>query len=130
MKKRRFTGYLIALLLCCGLGWAYYYHHIPQEHSLKESGFNRALTPLIYTRHARCRMSCRHISESEIKEILQKGKINYSKSELQAKPDPRYALEGITHDNQHVRVIFAPSKKGMVVITCIDMNEEWKCNCN
>ena len=111
-------------------GWAYYYHQIPQEHSPRESDFNRALTPLIYTRHARCRMSCRHISESEIKEILQKGKINYSKSELQAKPDPRYALEGITHDNQHVRVIFAPSKKGMVVITCIDMNEEWKCNCN
>lgn len=128
--KGRFTGYLIILLICCGLYWVYYSSEAPQELPGKESGFNRALTPLIYTRHARCRMSCRHISDREIKEILQKGKINYSKSDLQAKPDPKYALEGVTHDNQHVRIIFAPSKKGMVVITCIDMNEEWKCNCN
>lgn len=130
MKKRRFTGYLIILLVCCGLGWVYYSSDPPQELPGKESGFNRSLTPLIYTRHARCRMSCRHISDSEIKAILQTGRINYGKSDLQAKPDPKYALEGVTHDNQHVRIIFAPSKKGMVVITCIDMNEEWKCNCN
>jgi hypothetical protein len=130
MKKNRFTGYLTLLLICCGLGWAYYYNNIPREQHLKESGFNRALTPLIYTRHARCRMNCRQISDDEIKEILQKGSINYGKSDLQAKPDPKYALEGVTHDNQHVRIIFAPSKKGMVVITCIDINKEWQCNCN
>ncbi len=130
MKKKRFTGYLIILLISCGLYLAYYSSDPLREQPGKESSFNRTLTPLIYTQHARCRMNCRHISDSEVKEILQKGKINYSKSDLQAKPDPKYALEGVTHDNQHVRIIFAPSKKGMAVITCIDMNEEWKCNCN
>ncbi|HRO45229.1 DUF4258 domain-containing protein [Agriterribacter sp.] len=131
MKKGRFARYLIALLVCCGLFWLYYSNNITQQQPVeKNGGFNRALTPLIYTRHARCRMDCRHIDEGEIAGILQKGKINYSKSDLHAKPDPKYALEGITRDNQQVRVIFAPSKRGMVVITCIDMNEEWQCNCN
>ncbi|MBX3254993.1 MAG: DUF4258 domain-containing protein [Chitinophagaceae bacterium] len=91
--------------------------------------FNRRLKPVIYTKHARCRMDCRRIDEAEVTDILYNGVINYSKSNLHGKPDPTYALEGITRDKQRVRIIFAPSKKGMVVITCIDMDEEWTCDC-
>ncbi|MBX2925863.1 MAG: DUF4258 domain-containing protein [Chitinophagaceae bacterium] len=94
-----------------------------------EASFNRKLEPIIYTKHARCRMDCRKIDEAEVKDILYNGTINYSKSDLQGNPDPKYALEGVTRDKQAVRIIFAPSKKGMVVITCIDMGEEWTCNC-
>jgi hypothetical protein len=130
MKKASVARYLILLLVCCGLLWLYYSNSTLQQVTGTDNNFNRDLTPLIYTRHARCRMGCRHIDDSEIKEILQKGKINYSKSDLHSKPDPKYALEGLTHDDQQVRIIFAPSKRGMVVITCIDMNEEWECNCN
>ena len=130
MKKASVARYLILLLVCCGLLWLYYNNSTLQQVTATDNNFNRDLTPLIYTRHARCRMGCRHIDDSEIKEILQKGKINYSKSDLHSKPDPKYALEGITHDDQQVRIVFAPSKRGMVVITCIDMNEEWECNCN
>jgi hypothetical protein len=84
---------------------------------------------LIYTKHARCRMDCRHIDESEVTEILEKGRINYRKSEPAGRPDPKYALEGTTHDGQQVRIIFAPAKRGMVVITVIDLGSEWSCNC-
>jgi hypothetical protein len=84
---------------------------------------------LIFTRHARCRMECRKVTEGEVKAILEKGSVNYQKSELQAKPDPKYAVEGYSEDGQHLRIIFAPSRKGMVVITCIDLNKEWQCNC-
>jgi hypothetical protein len=84
---------------------------------------------LILTRHARCRMDCRKVTEGEVREILEKGKINYKKSELQASPDPKYALEGYSSDGQHLRIIFAPSRKGMVVITCIDLQKEWSCSC-
>lgn len=84
---------------------------------------------LIYTKHARCRMDCRHIDESEVQEILQKGRINYRKSEPAGRPDPKYALEGTTHDGQSVRIVFAPAKRGMVVITVIDLDTEWTCNC-
>ena len=75
-------------------------------------------------------MDCRHIDESEVREILQKGTINYAKSQLNDKPDPKYAVEGSTHDGQQVRIIFAPSGRGMVVITVIDLEKEWLCACN
>ena len=93
------------------------------------TGFDRNKTELVLTKHARCRMDCRHIDESEIREILQKGTINYSKSEPNGKPDPKYALEGTTHDGQQVRIVFAPSGQKMVVITVIDLGKEWTCNC-
>jgi hypothetical protein len=95
----------------------------------KKVDFNRDSRNLIYTKHAKCRMYCRHVDESEILEILQKGEINYSKSNPGHRPDPTYALEGITHDRQHVRVIFAESHRGLVVVTCIDLNKDWSCDC-
>ncbi|MFT3705818.1 MAG: DUF4258 domain-containing protein [Agriterribacter sp.] len=133
MKRSRYSGFLVVLLLIAGIAF-WYYNRSPHTgsqdiHTADDGSFNRNLTPIIYTRHARCRMGCRHIDESEVLEILHNGKINYHKSDLNSKPDPKYALEGFTHDNQEVRIIFAPSPKGMVVITCIDVKEEWQCNC-
>jgi hypothetical protein len=90
---------------------------------------NRHPDRLIYTKHARCRMNCRHIDEAEVQEILQQGRINYRKSEPAGRPDPKYALEGTTHDGQQVRIVFAPAKRGMVVITVIDLDTEWSCDC-
>src|SRR5664279_2617586 len=65
--------------------------------------FNRH-SRLIYTRHARCRMDCRHITDREIHEILDEGAINYTKSEPDARPDPKYAVEGFTAEQQHLRI--------------------------
>ncbi len=75
-------------------------------------------------------MDCRHITETEIREILEKGEIDYRKSETDAKPDPKYALEGYTNEGQHLRIIFAPSQRGLVVITCIELGVEWQCDCH
>ncbi|OQP46050.1 hypothetical protein A4D02_32180 [Niastella koreensis] len=101
----------------------------PRSGAADEDVINRHPGHLIYTKHARCRMDCRHIDESEVEEILEKGRINYRKSEPAGRPDPKYALEGTTHDGQQVRIIFAPAKRGMVVITVIDLDNEWNCDC-
>jgi len=85
---------------------------------------------LVYTHHARCRMDCRHITEKEVQEVLEKGDVNYNKSELNAHPDPKYAFEGYTTEGQHLRIVFAPSKNNVVVITCIELGVEWQCHCN
>ena len=90
---------------------------------------NREEKHLIYTHHARCRMDCRHINDKEIREILERGSVNYAKSEPAGRPDPKYALEGYTAEGQHLRVIFAPENDGLVVITCIDLATEWQCDC-
>jgi hypothetical protein len=92
-------------------------------------GINRQARSLIYSKHARCRMGCRHITEEEVKEILRDGRINYSKSDMRGSPDPKYAIEGDTKDGQEVRIIFANSPRGIVVVTVIDLENEWKCNC-
>ena len=34
----------------------------------------------VYTKHAKCRMDCRNISEKEIMEVVREGHINYAKS--------------------------------------------------
>jgi Domain of unknown function (DUF4258) len=89
---------------------------------------DRNTTDLIYTKHAHCRMDCRHIDESEVKEILAEGKVNYAKVEKDDR-GKTYPLEGITHDKQHVRIVFAPKKEKLVVVTVIDLDRDWPCNC-
>jgi hypothetical protein len=93
-------------------------------------GLNRHPFSMHYSKHAKCRMECRHIDESEIKDILERGTINYRKSELQGEPcRKKYAVEGVSKDGQKLRVIFAPCGNEMTVVTCIDLGEEWACDC-
>jgi hypothetical protein len=75
-------------------------------------------------------MGCRQISEPEVVDILQKGEINYRKSDINRGEDPKYAVEGLTRDGQNVRIIFAQSKRGVVVVTVIDLEREWSCACS
>jgi len=74
-------------------------------------------------------MSCRHIDSSEVMEILQQGTINYRKSDTIGPLDPKFALEGRTHDNQRVRIIFAAAPMKTVVVTVIDLDQDIQCNC-
>lgn len=89
---------------------------------------DRTPDKLIFTKHARCRMECRHIDESEVKEILEDGVINYKKVEEDSR-GKSYPLEGFTHDKQHVRIVFAPKRNDLVVVTVIDLERDWPCDC-
>jgi hypothetical protein len=90
---------------------------------------DRNPSQIIYSKHARCRMDCRMITEDEVKQILKEGRVNYGKSNTDHKPDAQYALEGKTSDGQHVRIVFAISQGKAVVVTVIDLKKEWTCNC-
>ena len=91
----------------------------------RNHGFDRRTSYLEYTRHAQCRQ----IDETEVEEIMRTGVINYRKSELDASPCPTYALEGMTHDDQHVRIVFAQCDHKTKVVTTIDLEHEWECHC-
>ena len=81
-----------------------------------------------FTKHARCRMECRSITQKEVKEIVRKAEVNYAKSELDAAQGPKYALEGTTtQDKQHVRIIVAPKQKHLSIVTVIDLDKDWEC---
>ncbi len=104
--------------------------HSSQTTQQTTSELDRNISHLILTKHARCRMECRDITEEEIKEILHDGNINYNKSDLNNERGATYAVEGYSHDHQHLRIIFAPKRDELVVVTCIDIDKEWHCDCN
>lgn len=87
---------------------------------------DRSQKNISYSKHARCRMDCRHIDEEEVKEILEKGTINKIEEDNQGISIP---LEGVTRDGQKVRIVFAPKKNKTVVVTAIDLNKDWPCDC-
>jgi hypothetical protein len=74
-------------------------------------------------------MKCRKITQQEVKDILTKGTVNYNKSNLNDPKGATYALEGNTDDGQHVRIIFAPKQKHLTVVTVIDLETEFECDC-
>lgn len=96
----------------------------------RSRGFDRHISYIEYTKHARCRMQCRHINEAEVRDIMANGKINYHKSNVQESPCPTYALEGYTQDQQHLRIVFAQCDNVTKVVTCIDLDHEFECECN
>ena len=113
---------------------------MPADHSKTSQAKEQSITKgdqrsawrrrsLVYTRHARCRMECRNISESEVAAIQKYGSINYGKSDLHDSPCATYAAEGFTSDKQHVRIVFGACEKITTVITCIDLEVEHGCDC-
>jgi hypothetical protein len=81
-----------------------------------------------FTKHARCRMACRRITQKEVKEIVLKAEVNYNKSDLNDPKGPTYALEGYTtKDRQHLRIIVAPKQRHLSIVTVIDLDKDWEC---
>ena len=101
----------------------------PGQQVNRNRGFDRRTSFIEYTQHARCRMACRQITEEEVKEIMETGKINYRKTDVHDRPCPTYVLEGFTHDNQHIRIVFAQCDFKTKVVTTIDLDKEWACDC-
>jgi hypothetical protein len=100
-----------------------------EEGTNRNHEFDRRVSYIEYTEHAKCRMQCRRISQAEVEEIMQNGKINYKKSDANARPCPTYALEGTTQDDQYVRIVFGQCDGKTKVITCIDLDTDWQCHC-
>ncbi len=99
------------------------------ETTVRKRGFDRRVSTLEYTKHALCRMECRHISKNDIQDIMLSGEINYAKSDVNDKPCPTYALQGYSNDGQHLRVVFAQCQSKTKVVTCYDLEKDFECHC-
>lgn len=95
----------------------------------RDKGFDRRTALLEYSNHAKCRMQCRNISQAEVEEVMKDGKINYTKSDIQNARCPRYAVEGVTNDNQRVRIVYAQCNVATTVVTVIDLESDYTCSC-
>lgn len=132
-----FPVLLLAILLA--IAWRWQWWKSPQKSSPEGPAipemvddvpeFDRTAR-LEYTVHARCRMECRHVTEKEVQEIMAQGRIDLAKSNLHDRPCPTYALEGYSHEGQHLRIVFAPCDDATRVVTCIDLDKRWSCNCD
>jgi len=96
----------------------------------KDSTFNWIDATPFFTSHAKCRMACRHINEQEVADILKGGRINYQKSRLDLPEcEKKYAVDGITKNSHHLRIVAAHCGDILTIITCIDLNQDWNCHC-
>lgn len=105
---------------------------LPSSAKMEELGWQK----LEYSKHAACRMECRHITEAEIRELLGngespgKGKVNYNKSDVHEKPYPTYAIEGITASGKELRIVIADVDTISRVVTTIDLKMDTdSCDC-
>lgn len=131
INKKRFTqryGLILMVLGLIILLKALQWFNNKEPHSTFEP--YRNIENVIYTKHAKCRMKCRDITVPEIEDIIQTGQLNMKKSGLGSQGDSTFALEGYSKDRQHIRVVVAPKHNTLTVITCIDLDEEWQCDCN
>lgn len=122
--KRTALRFLMFLII--GLAW------YGQKYGNKPSNINDIKTEekLIYTKHAVCRMNCRKISKADINNTLQLGSLNEKKSEPNAKPCPKYAYEWSNSEREDLRVIIAYCEDASKIITAINLDREFNCNCS
>ena len=124
MKTSRATYSLLIVLLFLAV-----FFLVRQHEPARREAFERHPAHLYYTHHALCRMDCRHISKEAIGEILEKGIINFNKSNRNGHPCPTFALQGETSGGEALRVIFAQCGEETKVVTCYNLHEDFECHC-
>ena len=129
-KKSAFIFLLVmALAILLINKWKGLQDETAVEKTVRKRGFDRRVSTLEYTQHARCRMDCRKISQNDVQDIMRTGEINYARTDVNDKPCPTYAVQGYSNDGQHLRVIFAQCETKTKVVTCYDLEKDFECNC-
>jgi hypothetical protein len=131
--KSKAAPYLILIILALAVYFLKKWKDVEEladsKTEVRRRGFDRRVSTLEYTKHALCRMDCRRISKSDVQEIMRTGEINYAKTDVNDQPCPTYALQGYTNDGEHLRVIFAQCQTKTKVVTCYDLQRDFKCHC-
>ena len=124
MKAKRATYSLIVVLV-----FLFLFIIARWQEPRRREAFDRHPVLVNYTRHALSRMEWRHISKVEIGEIMEKGIINFNKSNRYGRPCPTFALQGETTSGEKIRVIFAQCREETRVITCYNLLQDFECDC-
>lgn len=123
--KSKYLPYIV-LIIAIGLFVWIKFH----QRGAGETPVNKIdLTELSYSKHARCRMDCRHITTDEIADILKTGVMQPGRMQTSTK-GTSYAVEGYSKEKQHIRVVYSPHGNSTVIVTVIDLDDNWKCDCD
>ncbi len=85
--------------------------------------------PLDITRHGACRMDCRKIDQGEAMTVLREGTLDPSRTRTDG-PCPSHAIEGTGTDGHRLRVVFAECRDETRLVTAIDLDQDWPCDCD
>jgi hypothetical protein len=84
--------------------------------------------PIVLTRHASCRMDCRKVDRAEIAAVLKAGRHVPERTRNDGEC-PSHALEGPDSEGGPLRVVFADCPGEARVVTVIDLDDDWPCDC-
>ena len=85
--------------------------------------------PLDITRHGACRMDCRKVDEAEVRAVLATGRLDPERTRTDGQC-PSHAIEGTGTDGHRLRVVFAECADETRVVTAIDLDQDWPCDCD
>jgi hypothetical protein len=124
MKPRNVVFTLVIILILFAMG----INAVRHQYKAKEA-FDRHPDRLQFTEVALCRMNCRQITKDDVYDIIEKGIINFSKSERNSRPCPTYAMQGNTDGGESLRVIITQCANETKVINCYRLKKQVECHC-
>ncbi|KAK9807228.1 hypothetical protein WJX73_010870 [Symbiochloris irregularis] len=75
-------------------------------------------------------MDCRHISGSDVADLLREGKINSQKSDPSVTPCPKYVVDArVGRPSRNIQGVFSSCLGFTNVVTVIDRDKNWTCYC-
>lgn len=87
--------------------------------------------PIEFLNDSSCKLQCRGITENEIKEVLKNGNVDYSRSNVHAKPFARYTVEGSSNNGKLICVLADDCDTITKIISAIEVNNKTDtCKCN
>lgn len=95
----------------------------------KKLAFRRNPSRIEYKELALCRMDCHQVSANDITEIIRKGEIDYSSSDLRDKKNPIFVIQGYTKRRFYIRVIILQFGTVAKVVNCINLKQDFDCHC-
>lgn len=91
--------------------------------------FKRNPSRISYSPVSLCRMDCLRITANEITEILKKGEVISSLSNLRALPCPIFAVQGLTTGGRKLGIEVTQCGTVAKITACDNLAEVQICNC-
>lgn len=91
--------------------------------------FNRNPSRIEYSPLALCRMECYRFTANEITEILKKGDVNISESDINEWPCPIFAVRGVTNSGKKLGILVTQCGRVAKIRSCDKTGVVVNCDC-
>ncbi len=69
-------------------------------------------------------LECRGFTATDVKEIMSKGRVNYSESKVHERPYPIFAVDGRSKDGRLFRILIADIADTSKILTIADLQQK------